>query len=80
MPLAGGAGAGRTQGKADLVFERGGEWLVVDFKTDRLDGPDALQEHAAQLAKYATSLALVVGAKVKAAICLVRRGEIADLP
>ena len=79
VPLAGNAGAGRAQGKADLLFERAGEWRVVDFKTDRLDGPDALREHAAQLAGYSTSLALVVGARVKPAICLVRRGEIVEL-
>lgn len=34
------------QGKADLLFEREGEWRVVDFKTDRLDGPDSLRKHA----------------------------------
>jgi ATP-dependent exoDNAse (exonuclease V) beta subunit len=32
----------RAQGKADLLFERGGEWRVVEFKTDRLDGPDSV--------------------------------------
>lgn len=36
VPLAANAAAGRVQGKAGLLFERGGEWRVVDFKTDRL--------------------------------------------
>ncbi len=73
--MAGNAATGRAEGKADLLFERGGEWRVVDFKTDRLDGPDGLREYAAQLAGYSTSMAGIVGREVKAAICLVRRGE-----
>lgn len=79
VPLAGNAAAGRAQGKADLLFERGGEWRVVEFKTDRLDGPDALREYAAQLSGYSSSLAHIVGAPVKPAICLVRRGEVVEL-
>jgi len=76
VPLAGNAAAGRAQGKADMVFERGGEWRVVDFKTDRVDGPEASRLYSAQLAGYVNSLVGVVGADVKAAICLVRRGEV----
>jgi len=76
--LTGNAAAGRVQGKADLLFEQGGEWRVVDFKTDRVDGPDALQEHAAQLAGYVVSLVGVVGAQVRSSICLVRRGEVVE--
>lgn len=79
VPLVGSPAAGRAQGKADLLFERGGEWWLVDFKTDRIDSPDALQEHAAQLAGYSTSLAAVIGAQVRAAICLVRRAEKVEL-
>jgi predicted RecB family nuclease len=75
--LAGNAAAGRTQGKADLLFERGGGWRVVEFKPDRLD---SLREHEEQLAGYSTSMAGVVGAEVKAVICLVRRGEVVELP
>jgi len=62
-----------------LLFERGWERRVVEFKTDRLDGPDSLREYAAQLAGYSTSLAGIVGAPVKSAICLVRRGEVVEL-
>lgn len=79
VPLAGNAAIGRAQGKADLLFERGREWRVVEFKTDRLDGPDSLRVYAAQLAGYSTSLADVVGAQVKPALCLVRRGEVVEL-
>ena len=50
VPVAGNAAAGRVNGKADLLFERRGAWRVVEFKTDRLDDPDSLREHAAQLA------------------------------
>ncbi|OFW34759.1 MAG: hypothetical protein A3F70_07240 [Acidobacteria bacterium RIFCSPLOWO2_12_FULL_67_14] len=78
VPLAGNAAAGRAQGKADLLFERAGEWRIVDFKTDRLDAPDALGEHARQLAEYSASLAHVVGARVRSALCLVRRGEVVE--
>ena len=46
VPVAGSAVVGSAQGKADLLFERGEEWRVVDFNTDRLDGPDSLREHA----------------------------------
>ena len=52
---------------------------VVDFKTDRLDGPDALADYAAHLAGYSARLVDVVGAEVKAAICLVRRGDFVEL-
>lgn len=81
VPLAGNAVAGRAQGKADrcLLFERGGQRWVVNFKTDRLDGPGSLREHAWQLAGYSASLAHVLGAQVRPAICLVRRGEIVEL-
>jgi ATP-dependent exoDNAse (exonuclease V) beta subunit len=76
--LAGNATGGRAQGKADLLFERRGEWLVIDFKTDRF-APDSLAEHAAQLKGYSALLAGVVGAQVRSAICLVRRGQIVDV-
>ncbi len=79
VPLAGNAVAGRAHGKADLLFERGGQRWVVDFKTDRLDGPGSLREHAGQLAGYSASLAHVLGAQIRPAICLVRRGEIVEL-
>jgi ATP-dependent exoDNAse (exonuclease V) beta subunit len=78
VPLVGSAAAGRDQGKADLVFERGGEWRVVDFKTDRFEGADSLKEHGAQLTGYSSSLAGVVGAPVKPAIFLARKGEVAE--
>jgi ATP-dependent exoDNAse (exonuclease V) beta subunit len=80
VPVAGNAEAGRAQGKADLLFERDGKWRVVEFKTDRAEGAEALQEHAAQLAGYSASLAAVVGAQVKGTICLVRQGHLVDLP
>ena len=79
VPVAGNAAAGRAYGKADLLFERGGAWRVVEFKTDRLDDTDSLREHAAQLAGYSAALAGVVGASVKPAICMVRRGEVIEV-
>jgi len=79
VPVAGNTAAGRVNGKADLLFERRGAWRVVEFKTDRLDQPDSLREHAAQLAGYSVALAGIVGASVKPAICMVRRGEVVEV-
>ncbi len=79
VPVAGTAAAGRHFGKADLLFERGGAWRVVEFKTDRLDDTDSLREHAAQLAGYSAALAAVVRASVTPAICVVRRGEVVEV-
>jgi ATP-dependent exoDNAse (exonuclease V) beta subunit len=79
VPVAGNAAAGRVHGTADLLFERGGTWRVVQFKTDRFDDSDSLREHAAQLAGYSAALAGIVGASVKPAICMVRRGEVVEV-
>ena len=79
VPVAGNAAAGRVHGKADLLYERGGAWRVVEFKTDRLDDTDSFREHAAQLAGYSAALAGIVGAKVTPAICMVRRGEVIEV-
>ena len=79
VPLAGNAEAGRAQGKADLLFESEGAWRLVDFKTDRLDGRDAVAEHAAQLDVYAKALSGILRAEVRPAICLVRLGELVGL-
>ena len=40
---------------------------------------DSLREHAAQLAGYSAALAGIVGASVKPAICMVRRGEVIEV-
>ena len=78
-PLAGAANS-RMQGRADLCFERAGHWRVVDFKTERAEGAESVTEHAAQLAAYARSMSLIVGGPVRAAICLVRRGDVIETP
>ena len=64
------------------MFERGGEWRVVDFKTGHLDRAGALREYGAQMAGYAGSLGGLLGLNVKVApaICLVRRGEVVESP
>ncbi len=78
-PLAGHVLTGRGQGKADLLFERRGEWQVVDFKTDRLAGLDSLTGHAAQLMEYSASLAALVGVEVKTCLCMVRTGDAVEV-
>jgi len=78
VPLAGNAQDGRAQGKADLVFERSEGWTVVDFKTDRGTGAEAVREYGAQLAAYRRDVAHLVGVEPKTVICLVRRCEVLE--
>ncbi len=55
LPVEGGA----LDGRIDLVFERGGSWTVVDFKTDDIrpeDVPERLTTYRPQGAAYALAL------------------------
>ncbi len=55
VPLPGGV----LDGRLDLVFESGGSWTVVDFKTDDLDAgdvPSRLEAYRPQGAAYAYAL------------------------
>ncbi len=55
VPLPG----GMLDGRLDLVFESGGSWTVVDFKTDDIDAgdvPSRLEAYRPQGAAYAYAL------------------------
>ena len=57
------------QGCVDLAFYEGDELVIVDFKSDRLFGDDAIErkiaEYAPQLEAYAEAMERVTGASVR---------------
>lgn len=54
------------QGIIDAYFEEEGEWVLLDYKTDRSLDADALKEHyRAQLALYERALTMSSGKTVK---------------
>ena len=55
-----------VQGAVDLCFEENGSIVVVDFKTDRTDSPQALAEaYGEQLSVYAQACAKIFEKPVK---------------
>ncbi len=75
-PLAGGGGV--EEGKIDLLFQDDGEWVIVDYKTDRIpEGiPDIEQyfceRYSGQIHEYVNAVR-ALGLKVKAAYLLLAR-------
>lgn len=54
------------QGVIDCAFEENGAWVLVDYKTDRVDDEQMLvNRYAEQLAWYARALAEITGKPVK---------------
>lgn len=54
------------QGVIDCAFEENGAWVLVDYKTDRVDDEQTLvNRYAEQLAWYARALAEITGKPVK---------------
>ena len=54
------------QGVIDCAFEENGAWVLVDYKTDRVDDEQALVDrYAEQLAWYARALVEITGKPVK---------------
>ena len=54
------------QGIIDAYFEEEGEWVLLDYKTDRSSDAEALKEHyRAQLELYERALTMSSGKKVK---------------
>jgi ATP-dependent helicase/nuclease subunit A len=67
-------------GRIDLAYRQAGEWTVIDFKTaDLHDGVAAIQAHGAQLEVYSQALGTITGEPVRAALCLLRSGQLLDL-
>ena len=55
-----------VQGIIDCVFLEDGEWILLDYKTDRIEDEAAFAEHyRPQLAWYAAALEDLTGRKVK---------------
>ena len=66
-----------VQGTIDCCFVEKGEWVLLDYKTDRADDADALRDrYAAQLRVYALALERITGLRVKQRLlCLLGSGE-----
>jgi ATP-dependent exoDNAse (exonuclease V) beta subunit len=65
---------------ADLAYRKAGEWTVIDFKTaDLPDRAAAMEAHGAQFEVYCQALGSITGAPVRAALCLLRSGQLLDL-
>ena len=70
------------QGIADCVFEENGRFVVVDYKTDRVDTPEELVDrYKAQLRVYAYALAQLLDGEVSS--CLLYSfalGQVVEVP
>ena len=66
-----------VQGSIDCCFMEGGKWILLDYKTDRSDDPEALtQRYYGQLRMYALALERVTGIPVGGIyLCLLQSGE-----
>ena len=49
------------EGVVDLAFEEGGEWMVVDFKTDREISQVGFERYSRQVAMYAAASSAATG-------------------
>ena len=69
------------QGSIDCCFIEDGAWVLLDYKTDRADDPEALrQRYRPQLAVYALALARITGIPVRQKLlCLLATGEVLDV-
>lgn len=66
-----------VQGSVDCCFEEDGEWILLDYKTDRADDTDALIErYRPQLTLYAKALQRITGKPVRETwLCLLTAGS-----
>ena len=69
-------GAALVQGVIDCCFEEGGQWVLVDYKTDSpSDVPGAMERHRPQLEIYAAALETITQMPVRERVLyLVRAG------
>ena len=69
-----------VQGSIDCCFIEDGRWILIDYKTDRDEGDDALRaRYAPQLRLYRIALERITSVPVhEAMLCLVRAGR--DIP
>lgn len=82
------AGSGRfsdakllVQGTIDCCFIEDGQWVLLDYKTDRTQDMDAIREHyRAQLGLYALALERITGRPVKQrTLCLIAQDRILEV-
>lgn len=66
-----------VQGVIDCCFLEDGRWVLLDYKTDRADDPQALlARYAPQLRLYRRALSEITGIEVaECRLCLLRSGE-----
>jgi len=66
-----------VQGAVDCCFLEDGQWILLDYKTDRADDTDALiARYRPQLALYAKALHRITGMPVKETwLCLLNSGS-----
>ena len=67
-----------VQGSIDCCFMEGGQWVLLDYKTDHTDDEDELRRrYEPQLRLYARALEKITGIPVKETlICLLRSGQV----
>jgi ATP-dependent helicase/nuclease subunit A len=62
-----------VEGKVDLVFEEGGQLVVVDYKSDAIGEEEVLEQaahHAPQLQLYGRGLSQALGLPVRERLVL----------
>ncbi len=83
-PVSAPVGDGVVDGLVDLLFEEDDGLVVVDYKTDAEDSPDATERYRLQAGAYALALQQVTGRPVKEIVLLFlsqhREVSITDIP
>ena len=65
-----------VQGVIDCCFLEGGAWVLLDYKTDRLDDGQLLERYRAQVALYRQALERITAVPVKQTLlCLLSAGR-----
>ena len=57
-----------VQGVIDLCYAENGEWVLLDYKTDRADEEELLRRYTRQLGWYAKALSEITGRHVREAV------------
>jgi ATP-dependent helicase/nuclease subunit A len=70
-----------VQGTVDCCFMEDGKWVLLDYKTDRADDPEAVREHyRKQLSVYALALERITGIPVsQRLLCLISANMVLEV-
>jgi len=70
-----------VQGTIDCCFIEDGAWILLDYKTDRSDDPEALKRHyEKQLRVYALALERITGIPVRQKLlCLIASDTVIEI-